>query len=124
MNNGEFCWNELATTDVKAAKKFYSEVFGWEFSDHQMGDSTYSMVRCGDKEIAGMWQIPHDKSDEIPPHWMSYILVENLSKSLEAVQKNGATVKVPPTKAGEFGKFAIIIDPVGAHVALWETSQR
>lgn len=25
------------------------------------------------------------------------------------------------TKAGDFGLFAIIKDPVGAHIALWQT---
>jgi len=39
-------------------------------------------------------------------------------------QKNGAIVKVEITKAGEMGHFAIIIDPIGAHVALWEPSNK
>lgn len=124
MSHGEFCWNELATTDVQAAKEFYSHSFGWEFTDQQMDDTTYSMIKCGDKEFAGMWQIPHDQAKHIPPHWMSYILVDNLTHSLEKVKKNGATVRVPETKAGDFGKFAVIIDPVGAHVALWESLQK
>ncbi len=87
---GEFCWNELATTNVKAAKEFYSKSFGWEFSDHPMGDATYTMVKCGDKEFAGMWQIPHDQEKQITPHWMSYILVDNLVQSIEKVKKHGA----------------------------------
>lgn len=117
---GEFCWNELATRNVKEAKEFYSKSFGWQFSDHQIGDSTYSMIKCGGQEFGGMWQIPHDQTD-IPPHWMSYILVDNLEQSLDTVKKNGAQVKVPTTKAGEFGMFAIIIDPTGAHIALWQS---
>src|SRR5207249_1379305 len=26
---GEFCWNELMTSDTQAAFKFYSQLFGW-----------------------------------------------------------------------------------------------
>lgn len=120
-STGEFCWNELATPNVKAAKEFYGNAFGWKFSDHSMGDATYTMIKNGEKEFAGIWEIPHAQAKEIPPHWMSYILVDNLEQSLEKVKKHGATVKVPSTKAGEFGIFAVITDPTGAHIALWES---
>lgn len=124
QKHGEFCWNELATNNIKAAKEFYSRSFGWTFSDHEMNDSTYSMIKSGNKDIAGMWQIPHDKEQDIPPHWLSYILVKNLDSSIETVKKHGATIKVPATNAGNFGKFAVIIDPTGAHIALWESLER
>jgi len=124
FKGSEFCWNDLATTNVAAAKEFYSKSFGWTFSDHQIGDTTYSMVKCGDKEIAGIWQIPQDQESHIPPHWMSYILVDNLLNSIDTVKKHGATIKVPVTQAGEFGQFAIITDPTGAHVAIWESLRK
>ena len=117
---GEFCWNELATPNLKATKDFYGKVFGWQFIDHDMGNMTYTMIKHKDQEFAGIWSIPKDKENEIPPHWMAYILVENLDKSLENAQKFGANVIKPPTNAGDMGRFAIITDPTGAHVALWQ----
>ena len=27
---GDFCWNELVTTNVTAAEKFYSSLLGWK----------------------------------------------------------------------------------------------
>jgi uncharacterized protein len=120
----EFCWNELATSNVTAAKKFYGEVFGWEFSDHEMGDMTYTMIKCNNKEFAGIWSIPKDKEKEIPPHWMAYILVENLEQSLEKAKKNNATIMKSPTNAGDLGRFAIIQDPTGAHFAIWQTLKK
>lgn len=122
-NVGQFCWNELATPNIKAAKEFYANAFGWKFTDHQMEHMTYSMVTCGDKEFAGFWEIPNDQQQAIPPHWMSYILVDDIEARLALVKKLGATVKMPVTKAGTFGQFAIIIDPTGAHVALWESME-
>lgn len=121
---GQFCWSELATPNLKAAKEFYGNAFGWTFSDLEMDTCTYSMIKCGNKEFAGMWEIPHDQQKDIPPHWMSYILVDSLEKSLEKVKKHGATVKVPPTKVGEFGHFSVIIDPTGAHIAIWESLEK
>lgn len=117
---GEFCWNELATSNVQAAKDFYGKVFGWEFADHEMGDTTYTMIKFKNQEFAGIWSIPKDKEKEIPPHWMAYILVENLDESIEKARKHGASIIKPASKAGDFGLFAVITDPTGAHIALWQ----
>lgn len=121
---GEFCWNELATTNIKAAKSFYGEVFGWEFVDHPIGDMTYTMVRMNNKEIAGIWAIPADQTQEIPPHWMSYILVDNVEKTLEKARQQGATIVKGSTQVGDFGRLAIMTDPTGASIALWQSAQK
>lgn len=118
---GEFCWNELATTNVQAAKEFYGKVFGWQFSEIDMGDMSYTMVNHNDRSLAGIWSIPKESQNQIPPHWMSYILVENLDQSLEKAIQNGASIVKPASPAGNFGRFAIITDPAGAHIALWQT---
>lgn len=118
---GEFCWNELATSNVQGAKDFYGKVFGWQFSDHEMPDMTYTTITAGDREFAGIWSIPKDQEKHIPPHWMAYILVANLDESLEKASKHGAAILKPATKAGDMGLFAIIRDPTGAAIALWQT---
>jgi predicted enzyme related to lactoylglutathione lyase len=117
---GQICWNELSTPNLPAAKDFYGKVFGWEFIDSISKDRVYTMVKTKDKTFAGIWSIPKDKQAQIPPHWMAYILVSNLDESIEKARKNGATIVTPSTKAGEYGLFAIITDPTGAHIALWE----
>lgn len=118
---GEFVWNELATTNVQAAKDFYSKVFGWEFIDKKMDDMTYTIIKKGPKQFGGIWAIPNEQQNQIPPHWLPYILVENLEQSLEMARQNGATIIKPVQKAGDMGFFAIIKDPTGAHLALWQT---
>ena len=118
---GEFCWNELATTNVQAAKDFYGKVFGWKFTDHDMGEMTYTMIKRSETEFGGIWAIPKDKEKQIPPHWMAYILVENLEDCLEKARKHGASIMKPVTNAGDHGRFAIITDPTGANIALWQT---
>ncbi|CEK09979.1 VOC family protein [Legionella hackeliae] len=119
---GEFCWNELATPNVKQAEDFYGKVFGWQFVDQEMEDMTYTLVRTHDKNIAGIWAIPAEQQKEIPPHWMSYILVSDIKACLEKAKDHGAIVIKGVTQAGEMGHLAIITDPTGAHVALWEPS--
>jgi len=117
----EFCWNELATSNLQGAKDFYGNVFGWEFLDIDMGDMIYTKIKRNGNEFAGIWSIPKDKQKEIPPHWISYILVEGLDKALEKAVKNGAAIVKPATNAGDFGRFAIITDPAGAYIALWQS---
>ncbi len=118
---GEFCWYELATSNVQAAKDFYGKVFGWEFSDQECGDMTYTMIkRDSGKEFAGIWAIPKNQEKQIPPHWIAYILVENLDESLEKARKHGASIVKPGSNAGDFGRMAVIADPTGAHIALWQ----
>lgn len=118
---GEICWNELATPNTKAAKDFYGKVFGWQFADHDMGDMSYTMIKMNGKDFGGMWSIPKDQTKEIPPHWMAYILVDNLDTSLEKARNSGAAVVRPATNVSDFGRFAIITDPTGAHIALWQS---
>ncbi|KTC74320.1 glyoxalase/bleomycin resistance protein [Legionella birminghamensis] len=119
---GEFCWNELATPDVKAAKEFYSKLLGWQFTEHDTGDMIYTFINTqakGEEAIGGIWGIPKERN-EIPPHWMSYIAVDNVAETLKQATDLGATVKMPVTPVGNIGLFAIIADPTGAHIAFWE----
>src|ERR1700733_8426128 len=51
---GTFCWIELGTTDVAAAKKFYGGLFGWTITDVPMGGMTYGLAALGAKQIASL----------------------------------------------------------------------
>ncbi|KTC66322.1 glycoxylase (plasmid) [Legionella adelaidensis] len=121
---GQFCWNELATPDVKKAKDFYSKVFGWQFKDHKMDQMTYTIVESNDQGFAGIWEIPSEQQSHIPPHWMAYILVDDIDSFLDKAKQHGAKEIKEVTQAGEMGKFAIITDPTGAHLALWESNSK
>src|SRR4051795_10612898 len=39
---GSFCWNELATRDMDAAKRFYGAVFGWEGMTGEYAGAPYT----------------------------------------------------------------------------------
>lgn len=117
---GEFCWNELMTPDTKKAQDFYTALLGWTTQDHAMGDMTYTIFMSGDKGVGGMMQTPKDQAHQIPPHWMSYICVEDVEKTLEKAKNLGATVKVPVTNVPDMGRFIVMQDPTGAHIAFWQ----
>jgi predicted enzyme related to lactoylglutathione lyase len=118
---GKFCWNELLTNDPKKAKEFYGALLGWKAHDMDVGDMVYTLFKTADKDICGMMQIPKGEEKDIPVHWMSYIQVESIDKSVKKAEELGATITVPGTDVGDFGRFAVIMDPTGAHVAFWQS---
>ena len=118
-NVGEFCWNELITPDVAKAKTFYGALLGWTFQEHDMGYMTYTMAKSGDKDAGGMMTVPGNKA--VPPHWMSYINVEDVEEVAAKAESLGGKVVMPVTMAGDFGKFVVVQDPTGAHISFWQS---
>ena len=122
MRPGEFCWNELITSDPDAAKKFYGELFGWETTDMDMGEMTYTMFRApgapeGPEGMAGgMMKSP---MPEMPPFWLSYVVVTDVAATLEKAESLGATVVKGVTEL-PMGTFAVYTDPQGATFAIWK----
>jgi len=121
---GEFVWTELATNDVEKARDFYTKTFGWKFIEDKIDGMDYVMIQTNGDSFGGIWAIPQDKQDQIKPHWLSFILVENVDQTLDKATKNGATVIKPATQVADKGRFAIFKDPTGAVTAIWQPQKR
>ncbi len=107
-------WNELQTRDVEGAKAFYSAVFGWTYDTDANG---YVVCKQDDRAQAGMMQIAEAWGD-VPPNWSIYFLVEDVEAAVAKVRELGGNVLVPPTPAGELGKFSVVQDPQGGIFSL------
>lgn len=114
---GEFCWNELMTTDVKGAKAFYGELLGWGMQDINLTGMDYTLLKLGDKEMGGIMAMPA-KAAGMPPAWGAYVTVNNVDALLARVEKLGGKVCVPPQDIPDVGRFAVIQDPQGAMLSL------
>lgn len=119
---GGFCWLELGTTDQAAAKQFYSSLFEWTSADFPMGpDGDYTIFRLKGRDCAAAYTMRKEHQQRgVPPHWLLYIAVENADESTKRAGELGATVLAGPFDVMDKGRMAIIQDPVGAHVALWQ----
>lgn len=103
-------WTELQTRDSQAALTFYAAVFGWT---HSVDPSGYVVFAADGRSQAGMMQI--DESwGPVPPNWTAYFMVEDIDATAMQAANLGAKIMVPPTAAGEMGRFAVIQDPQGA----------
>ena len=56
----------------------------------------------------------------MPPHWNSYVSVASADASAAKAKELGAKVMVEPFDVMDAGRMAVISDPTGAVVSLWE----
>jgi predicted enzyme related to lactoylglutathione lyase len=115
--NGTFCWNELATNNLEAAKKFYTELLGWQLKEGQAGGMIYNEISAGGRGIGGMYQ-PGAEGGNAPSHWMAYVAVDDVDAKAKQVEELGGKVCMPPTDIPNVGRFCVINDPTGATLAL------
>lgn len=118
---GQFSWHELATTDHRAALDFYRELFGWEkLAVHDMGPmGEYLLFGVAGKQLGGMFDKPAEMP--APPHWLSYVRVEDVARTAARVSGAGGRLLMGPHQVPGGDWIAQILDPQGAAVALHST---
>jgi predicted enzyme related to lactoylglutathione lyase len=116
QQHGAFSWSELLTTDIAAAKKFYSGLFGWEMEDMPMEGMEYTVVKAGGKEVGGMMPMPPEGGDH-PPVWGNYVTVDDVDAVARTAEELGGKVHVPPQDIPGVGRFCVIEDPQGAYIS-------
>lgn len=117
---GSFCWAEMGTKDVPAAKKFYGELLGWSFDDVPMGPgAVYTMAKVKGLDVCAMYTQQAEQKD-VPPNWATYVAVENVDAAVKKATDLGAKVIAPAFDVMESGRMAVLQDPTGAFVSLWQ----
>jgi predicted enzyme related to lactoylglutathione lyase len=112
---GTFSWSELATSDAAAAKTFYAAVFGWDYEDNPIGDGqVYSMAKRDGGYVGALFD------SEQPPHWNCYVTVASADDAAAKAAGLGATAIAEPFDVMDVGRMAVISDPQGAALCLWE----
>jgi predicted enzyme related to lactoylglutathione lyase len=121
--HGTFSWVDLQTTDGAAAKAFYTSLFGWQGVDMSLPDGgVYTMLQQDGKDVAGLGEMPAEqKAQGMPAVWNSYISVDDVDAAAAKVGPLGGTVIVPPFDVMDAGRMAVVQDPTGAFVSLWQT---
>jgi predicted enzyme related to lactoylglutathione lyase len=124
---GTFCWVGLATSDPADATAFYTSLFGWEAEDLPAGAAgTFTLLRRDGSEVAILYrQTAEARAAGAPPHWTSYISVEDVeATAARAGELGGAAVFREPFDVLDAGRVVAIRDPTGAIVSLWQPRSR
>ncbi|MEV0095360.1 VOC family protein [Streptomyces sp. NPDC050738] len=111
-------WADLSTTDIAAAKTFYTGLFGWSAGDVPMEDASgYGMWMKGEDYVGGYGPC---MAPGQPPAWMAYFGTADIEATTAAVTANGGTVVAGPMDVFTSGKLAACTDPEGAFFGLWQ----
>ena len=114
---GEFAWQELATTDFEAAFRFYSELFGWESLQRMdMGPAgTYLIFGRDGVRQGGIYKL----SAQMPaPYWLSYISVADVDAAAGKAREHAARVINGPMDVPDGGRIAQLLDRSGVLFAI------
>jgi predicted enzyme related to lactoylglutathione lyase len=106
---------EFMTDDPEKTKAYYGKVFSWEFDDKTMPG--YTLIRTGLKPGGGVIKRP-----ESCPHPVlnCYFEVESIMATIDKAESAGGKVIVPKTEIPDTGWYAMIADPDGICVGLYE----
>ncbi len=115
---GAPCWADLWTSDVEGSRKFYAELFGWEAQEPSPEFGGYFMfTRNGVPVAGGMGDMGDMKADN---SWKIYLATDDIAKTLEAAEAEGARVVAPVMAVADLGRQAVLIDPTGAVLGAWQ----
>jgi len=114
---GAFSWVDLATTDVEGAREFYSALFGWVGGQEAGG----SMLRLDGSLVSAIFPLSDDsRAAGTPACWTSYVAVDDVDASAARAVELGAAVARDAFDIMDVGRVAVIEDPQGAALALWQ----
>jgi predicted enzyme related to lactoylglutathione lyase len=125
LTHGTFGWVDLQTTDVAAAKDFYSGFFGWTYEDlpTPMGVD-YTMCYLDGQLVSGMGPLPAEMAAAgAPCLWNSYVFVEDVDEVAAAAAAAGGSVVMPAMDVMESGRMVMLAGPDGAVVGAWQPNE-
>ncbi len=115
---GAPCWVDLWTSDVDGSRRFYSGLFGWEPQEPNPEFGGYFMFTRGGVPIAGAMGDMGDR--KATDTWSAYFACADLTGTIAAAERAGATVLSPATPVADLGVQAVLLDPTGANFGLWQ----
>lgn len=119
---GAPCWFELGTTDQASAKRFYTQLLGWEVFDFPLRPGQYyTMFKLDGHDAGAAYTLsPEMLGQGAPPQWNVYFATANADESAAKVPQLGGAVVQPPFDVMDVGRMSICKDPGGATFSLWQ----
>lgn len=124
---GGFCWVDLAASDAARAKRFYSDLFGWQARDQPANGGSFTRLRQPGRDggegrdVGSLYQLRRAHLEQgIPSHWTPYVRVADVEEATRLAVVLGGSVIVNPLVIDGVARIALIRDAVGAPVGLWQ----
>lgn len=115
MAHGDITHIEIPVNDMAKATAFYSGLFGWNIAEAP-GYEGYPMWRAPNQISGGALTAPAEGFDQ--PR--SYVEVDSIDETLAATVGAGGTVLVGKSEISPTSWWAVIADPEGNTLGLYE----
>jgi len=112
---GHFVHRELMTSDVDAARAFYTALLGWSWEAVPMDGMTYWLCKAGEHSVGGLMSLMGSPM----PAWSTYLAVPDVDAGVAAFLANGGAQYVAPMDIPGVGRWACVADPQGAVLMLF-----
>ena len=114
---GKFIFADFFTSDIEAARRFYGELFEWEW--RWIGtDQSYGIFYHDDIAVAGVVLHESPDNDRAYGRWIFYLSTDDVAKKVAEITTGGGRVMLEPTRVPDRGTLAVIADPEGAPFGL------
>lgn len=111
-------WVDLATPDPLAATDFYTRLFGWTADVRPTGTGVdYTMLMLDDQLVCGLGP---QMAEGVGAVWTTYVMVGDADEIAAAAPDAGGHVLLPAMDVLTSGRMAVLADPSGAVVGLWQ----
>ncbi|HWH25643.1 MAG TPA: VOC family protein [Pseudolysinimonas sp.] len=111
---------DLYTRDVEWAVGFYAEALDLELKVLPDDPVDYMQFLAQDRHVLGVLDVTSFLDDESPDQWLPYLSFADVDAAIARATALGARV-VGPATASPTGRYAIIRDPQGVLVGLWDS---
>jgi predicted enzyme related to lactoylglutathione lyase len=119
------CWVQAVHPDPDAAVAFYTQLFGWEAENLMPADhpGDHFVCRLRGRDVAA---IVSQHGAPAPPSavWTTHVWVENADDAAGKVRDAGGSVVAEPFDSPGGGRQAVVSDPSGAVLCVWEPGER
>ncbi len=116
--SGAPCWADLWTSDAEGSRRFYGELLGWEALEPDPDFDGYFMFEHAGVPVAGaVGDMPGNPAQDV---WKVYLATDDVARTVAAAEAAGAEVAVPGMPVADLGVQAVLTDPTGAAVGVWQ----
>ncbi|WP_209370506.1 VOC family protein [Brevibacterium renqingii] len=123
---GQPVWIDYTCHEFESTTNFYSQIFGWEFNDQGPDFGHYNMITKDGVTIGGAMRalnMDGTPNPMIPATWTTYLHTEDISDVYAKALEAGAAPVAEPMAVGPLGQMAVITDPTGAGVGMWQPGE-
>ncbi|MDQ6784531.1 MAG: VOC family protein [Actinomycetota bacterium] len=109
-------WVDLSSPDPSAASAFYAALFGWECPEGPPETGGYRVCTLRGRSVAGIGP----QMNPGPPVWSTYVNTADVDAAANRAIEAGGQVLAPPFDVMDAGRMAIVADPTGAVIGVWQ----